>query len=342
MSASAEAARRQALRIGFAVASSMTLAMWLGSPLPFLAPVFAAQFLASSRRPLGVAPAVVIAAAILVFGQGLSMLSVAAAGYPGLFLLLLWTFYFACFAVQSRGKGGPLPFLLLAIGVLVPLTEMLHDDLDQTMIVMLAGGVLGGVVSSWVAHALFPDPGGAGPVTDPPPSDPGLRRPAASAAILAAAVALCLIDNRLSSAIVLPVTVATLLGQLDLARSGRAALGLVAGNVFGGVLACLAFAVVELRPELPVLFAVVLAVGLWLGAGAASDPVRGRLDAGALTIFLVLLGLGISPLPGSTAESFTARLSYVTAGALGALWAAALCWPRNEARGGLGASSGKG
>ena len=99
-------------------------------------------------------------------------------------------------------------------------------------------------------------------------------------------------------------------------------------NLLGGVAASVAFTVVDLRPTLLCLFLVVLLAGLLFGAGAAADPRTGKVYAGALTIFLILLGLGISPLPTETPESFTTRIAYVSMAVLYALWAALLLWPR--------------
>ena len=66
-------------------------------------------------------------------------------------------------------------------------------------------------------------------------------------------------------ALVLPITVASVLLQFDFATSVRSAFSLVAVNLLSGVLASLAFAFVELRPSLPFLFLTVFLVGLILG-----------------------------------------------------------------------------
>ena len=56
-------------------------------------------------------------------------------------------------------------------------------------------------------------------------------------------------------ALVLPITVASVLLQFDFATSVRSAFSsLIAVNLLSGVLASLAFAFVELRPSLPFLF----------------------------------------------------------------------------------------
>jgi hypothetical protein len=208
--------------------------------------------------------------------------------------------------------------------------EMLHRALGRSLMSVLAGGVVGGALLAWAAHAIVPDPGGADAATAQAPAvaDRHWYQAAASASILLAAVVLCLVDSGLSSAIVIPVTVASVLGQLDLATSWRAALGLLAVNLLGGVAASVAFTVVDLRPTLLCLFLVVLLAGLLFGAGAAADPHTGKVHAGALTTFLILFGLGVSPLPTDTLESFATRIAYVSFAVLYALWASLLLWPR--------------
>lgn len=50
--------------------------------------------------------------------------------------------------------------------------------------------------------------------------------------------------------------------------------------------------------------------------------------AGALTIFLILFGLGVSPLPGSAAESFATRIVYIAVALTYTLLLATILWPR--------------
>jgi hypothetical protein len=155
----------------------------------------------------------------------------------------------------------------------------------------------------------------------------------ANTAILLAVVVLCLVDSRFSTAIVVPITVASLLNQLDLATSGRAAFGLMIVNLLGGIVASLAFAFVELRPTLPFLFLTVLFVALLFGGRAAADPKAGKAFAGALVTFLILFGLGVSPLPASTPDSFTTRIVMVLFAIVWTFCFAALLW-RTPSRGG--------
>jgi DUF2955 family protein len=323
-------ARRQALRIAFAVAAGMAATVAAGSVMPFLAPLFAAQFLIAGRGPMKPAQVIGMAVVIVAAGQAVALAVAVLGERPAVFLPLLWLLYLACFLAQSRGRGGQAAFLVLVVAIIVPLMEMLHRDLGGSLMSVLAGGVVGGALLAWAVHAIVPDFGGADTPTAQAPAvaDRPWHRAAANASILLAAVVLCLVDSRLSSATIIPITVASVLGQLDPATSRRAALGLVVVNLLGGVAASVAFTVVDLRPTLLCLFLVVLLAGLAFGAGAAADPHTGKVHAGALTIFLILLGLGISPLPTETPESFTTRIAYVSFAVLYALWASLLLWPR--------------
>jgi len=168
------------------------------------------------------------------------------------------------------------------------------------------------------------------PTASTRPASPGLRRALAGAAVvvLLGAMALCLTNNALSLALVLPITVASVLLQFDFATSVRSALSLVAVNLLSGVLASLAFAFVELRPSLPFLFLTVFLVGLILGGRAAAG--LAKMYAGALTTFLILFGSGISPLPTTTPESFSTRIGYVLLAVGYTLCMMALLWPRER------------
>jgi hypothetical protein len=71
---------------------------------------------------------------------------------------------------------------------------------------------------------------------------------------------------------------------LRVAASTRAAIGLVLVNLFGGVLASIAYAVLTLRPSLLSIFVIVLVVTLLLGGRAAARSKDAPVFAGALTI----------------------------------------------------------
>src|SRR5690349_14656891 len=264
--------RRIGLRVALAVAAGLSFNLATGEVIPFFGPLLAVQFLIFGAGPLPLAKAVAFAGLVLVVGQAFILLNGIFGDQPIQLLALLGLFYFVCFFIQARGQGGPVIFLCLVIAITVTLLDRVHDTLDSSIIAILLQAFLSAVVLSWLAHAVLP---GHDATEDAPQTATTIDRPAmralADAAILLGAMVLCLTNDALSLALVLPITVASVLLQFDFATSVRSALSLVAVNLLSGVLASLAFAFVELRPSLPFLFLTVFLVGLILGGRAAAS-----------------------------------------------------------------------
>jgi hypothetical protein len=325
--------RRKGLRVALAVSIGFVFAVDTGAIVPFLGPLFAAQFLLGSARPMPLAKTLGMAALMLIAGFFMMVLTSAFGDRHATFLMFLALIYFSCFIAQSSGKGGPAAFLVLVVTIIVPLLGILNRDLANSILSILVTGVLSGTILMWIAYAVVPEPPTVGIETAPATLQaPSYLKALANTAILLAAVTICLTNDKLATAMVIPITVASLLGQLDVAASGRAAIGLVIVNLFGGVLASIAYPILTLRPNLFVMFLIVFVVGLLLGGRAAARSKDAGMFAGALTIFLILFGLGVSPLPGSAAESFSTRIVYVAAALIYALLASALLWPRPPVR----------
>jgi hypothetical protein len=318
--------RRIGLRVALAVAVGLTFNLAIGDVIPFFGPVLAVQFLIFGAGPMPLSKAIALAGLVLVVGQAFIVLNGIFGDQPVQLLALLGLFFFVCFFVQARGQGGPVIFLCLAIAITVSLLDRVHSTLDSGIIATLLQAYLSAVVLSWLAHAVLPS---RDKTEDAPPMAQAIDRPViralANGSILLGAMTLCLTNNALSSAIVLPITVASVLLQFDFATSVRSALSTVAVNLLSGVLASLAFAFVELRPSLPFLFLTVFLVGLILAGRATAG--RARMYAGALTTFLILFGSGIAPLPTTTPESFATRIGYVLLAVGYTLCMTALLWP---------------
>jgi hypothetical protein len=323
--------KRKGLRIALAVAVGFSWMVYSGAIIPFLAPLFAAQFLISSSRPMPIQKALVITAFILVVGALLQFVTVLTGDRPPVLLLLLGLIYFGCFYQQANGKGGPTIFVILVFAVMVPLLTILNEDLSDTILGILVQSVVTGMLLMWMATALIPDRGSpplkAAAVTTYPRA---ARYAIANTAILLLAVVACLTRDGLETAIVIPITVVSLLSQFDAAASTRAALGIVITNIAGGLAACVAFTLFELRPSYIFLFLLVLLAGLVFGGRAAMREPAAKLSAGALTIFLLVFGTGVSPIPGSAADSFSTRVTYILVAIAYAIFMTTLLWPTQE------------
>jgi hypothetical protein len=321
-------AKRKGLRIALAVTIGFSWSVFSGAIIPFLGPLFAAQFLIGSSRPLPLPKALGMAVLIVVTGAILQFITLMTGDRPPVLLLLLGLVYFVCFFLQANGKGGAAIFLVLVVAVMVPLTITLNPDVGDAILSILVQGVVTGTLLMWMAHALIPDRGSADVEAAAATAHPlAMRYAVANTAILLISVLTCLTQDGLATAIVIPITVASLLPQFDVVAGARAAFGLVMVNIFGGVVASLAFAVLQLRPTPLFLFLLVLLAGLMFGGRAALADPSAKLYAGALTIFLVVFGTGVSPLPGSAAESFSTRVTYILAAISYTIFMAALLWP---------------
>lgn len=327
--------KRKGLRVAIAVSIGFTLSVAFGAIVPFLGPLFAAQFLLGNSGPLPIAKTVGMAAVILVTGTFCMFLTSFLADNSMSFLMVLGLIYFMCFFVLANGKGGSAIFLVLVVAVMVPLLGVLNQDLADSILSILIVGVLSGTGLMWLAYVCIPEEAVAATQVAPISGQAHpYRRAMASTAILLSTVAICLTNDQLAAALVIPITVASLLGQIDTGASARAALGLTIVNLAGGILASLAYGILNLRPNLLFMFVILLVVTLLLGGRAAGRSGDAKMFAGALTIFLILFGLGVSPLPGSAAESFSTRIVYVAAAILYTLLMTALLWPQLTGRSG--------
>lgn len=322
---------RSGLRVSIATTVGLCAGLVLGDPLPFLAPMFATQFLMASPRPMTLRQGLGIVLIICLTGMLLVLFTSLFRERPLVLSPLLWLLYFGCFSAQARQRGGAVPALILMVGVVFPMLDILHRDLGQWIVLLFAKAISLGTLLAWGAHALLPDPvGGYPPLRLESQKGEWLldQQAMTSATILLAIVVLCLSDPRLATAMVVPITVASLLSQLELGMSTRAALGLAAVNLLGGVVASVAFTLFELRPTLWLVALIVLLVSLLFTSNAVKSAVRARMFGGGLIVFLILFGLGISPLPNSTPDLFSTRIFYVSGATLYSITMAALLWRR--------------
>jgi hypothetical protein len=94
----------------------------------------------------------------------------------------------------------------------------------------------------------------------------------------------------------------------------------------------LAFSVNAIRPTALALFLLVFLVALAFAGRAVTDRSKAPVYLGGLTIFCIILGLGISPLPGSAAGSFSTRLAFILFAILYTVTFAALLWRPSHTR----------
>ena len=105
------------------------------------------------------------------------------------------------------------------------------------------------------------------------------------------------------AALVIVLTVTAILSQHDVAGGRRVALGLLLGNLLGGVTALVAYELLSAVPTLGFLAALLLLVSLLYARAITADAARAPVLTTALVTFVIVFGMGVAPFldePGAT------------------------------------------
>ena len=126
-----------------------------------------------------------------------------------------------------------------------------------------------------------------------------------------------------------PVSIVVVLTVIGILRqpadlSGGTAAGLILGNLVGGLAATAAYILVTLLPSPAFLLLVILLVGLLFGDRIARGGASAPIYTVSLMTFLIVLGLGLSPLPQDSGTLFIARVFDVMVAAVYAIGMASL------------------
>jgi hypothetical protein len=322
------AADRLILRVAFAATCGFAVAMLMDWEFSFLTPMLAVQIVAAMPARPSLGQGLAIPLVILVSTTAALAASTLLADAPAVLLgiaglVIFWSFY-----GQRRGAPGILILFLQIALCGVPLISTTSLELADLFAELLQKSSLAAVLIVWVSHALFPAPPAALPAGAPP--KPVNLAPAYAARVALSDVLVLLpllvsfmIGGDINNFVILMISI-NLLREVELANSQRMAVGLLAGNIFGGLLAVLAQQVVLLADSLMQFLLTVSLAGLWFGArivrGGPMAPIFGL----AFGTFLLLIGIAITPLPGGSEEAFALRILKISLASLYALGALSL------------------
>ena len=312
-------ARPQALRIAFGVALGFLLAALFKLDLFFLPPLLAAQMLALVRRP----PSLVQGAGVFFLIALLSVITLVVSSAflrePLVCVALIGLILFFGFLLDSAGKAMPATFILM-LGSTIPLVVVQSTQAANVLTTELIGATAVALLTVWGVFAAFPSDAAASAA---PGAQAGSPRAALTNLLLLSPVLLLfLFDARLSFVVL--VVIVSIIRQRERGMTTQAAFGLLFGNVMGGILATIAFFFVTIQPW-PVFFLlVVLLVGLVLAGRGAVAGAKAPVYTVGLASFIILLGLGVSPLPWNSGSLFVDRLINVLLAGAYAVGAVAL------------------
>jgi hypothetical protein len=313
----AEGARRTALRLAFGVTACFALVEALGWDATFVAPMLAANMLVKLTRPPSVAQGLVVIVLIALSTGTVLVLTTALIGNPAVLILALALLLYLSFYAHRLGAPELVTLLLQISGVALPTIAVLSPDgAGMFATTLMSSGVVA-LVTVWVAHATFPEPvvavADAIPVAGTPrPAEPAAaaRRALLDTLVLLPILAWYILDAT-QVAVVALIIIVTLLRQHNPKQGNLAALGLILGNLIGGIAAAIAYNLVLLNNTLLFFITVCLATSLIFAGRIVTAGDRAPVYAIAFATFILLLGLGMTPLPGGSGEAFVNRLVYV-------------------------------
>jgi hypothetical protein len=325
--------QRTILRIALAIALGLVFAEAQEEPFSFLTAMFAFQILIKMPQAPGLRQGVGFVLVIAVASGFALTLANTLQSRPTAYLLVLGLIIFGCFLAQLRGKGGPLPGMLLVCTAMVPVVAVVSPDLAQDFVGIMIFSAGSAVLLAWLAHAIVPGSTGAAAQASQPqqaPTTAGSVRAALACTIILMPAMIHYLSVDAEASIVVLITIVTVLSQRADMR-GRAAFGLLLGNLIGGVLASIAYYSVALAPWLPFLFLVTLAAALVLAEGATRRRPEAGVFAVAMPTFLILLALGLTPITDGSGAAFISRFVDVALASLYALSGIILLLPSRGA-----------
>jgi hypothetical protein len=311
-----------AFRIAFAAAVGLTLGELLGWDFPFLPAMLAVQLL-SGRGPIGVKQGLAFVAVMVVACAFAVLVAQIFAHSPLVLLLVISLVTFLTFLMLARAQAVGVAALFLITTAVVPLLASESASVAYGFIQSLIAGSALAVLLTFAAHAFFPIHVQAEPLSALSRND----RDAVALGLANTAVLMSLVIYFMLTpspvSMVLVLTVISVLRQ-PAELGGGTAIGLILGNLVGGLAATVAYLLVTLLPSPAFLLLVVLLVGLILGDRIARGGKSAPIYTVALMTFLILLGLGLSPLPQDSGTLFIARVFDVMVGAFYAIGMASL------------------
>lgn len=311
---SIEGAHRAAFRLAFGVTACFAVVEALDWDVTFLAPLLAANMLVKLPRPPSLTQGLAVVVLMALSTGAVLVLTAAVIGRPAVLIAVLALVMYLSFYAHRRGAPELATLLLQMSAVTIPVVAVLSPEGAGAFAATLVMAGIVALIAVWVAHAVFPTPEATTLDATPPARATGVAESTVAARhalldtlVLLPALTWFILDASTVAVVVL-IVIVTLLRQHDREQGQRAALGLIIGNLLGGIAAAVVYELVLLGNTLLFFIMACLAASLIFAGRITTAGDRAPIYAIAFATFILLLGLGIAPLAGSSGEAFMNRL----------------------------------
>ena len=308
-----ETARLAACRLAFGVTACFALVEALDWDTTFVAPLLAATMLVKMPRAPSLSQGLGFIVLIVLSTGAVMAVTTALISHAAALILALALLIFLSFYAHRRGAPELATLLLQISAVALPVIAVLSPVGAGAFAATLVLAGIAAIITVWMSHAAFPAPvsdADAMPViSNNPPAEPAsaARNALLDTAVLLPVLAWFILDAT-QVAIVVLITIVTLLRFPRPQQGQRAAIGLILGNLVGGLAAAVVYNLMLLGDTLLFFTIALLAASLMFAGRIVTAGARAPVYAVAFSTFILLLGLGLSPLPGGSGEAFAARL----------------------------------
>jgi hypothetical protein len=307
-------ADRLVFRLAFAATFGFAIAGLLDWEFSFLTPMLAVQVLLAMPASPNFREGIAIPLIILIATSVALAVSTLFSATPA--VLLAVTGLVICWSFYGQRRGAPaIAMLLIQIAFCcVPVASTISIILAHQLASALIWSSLAAIVTVWLAHLIFPAPAIDAVQSASNPSKLSGLEPVHAARIAISDTIILLplliafiIGGDIDNIVILIISL-SLLREIDPGRSGRVAAAIILGNILGGALGVFAYQFVTLADSFFFFILTVLVISLWLGNRLIRSGASAPIYALAFGTFLLILGLGITPLPGGSGELFAVRI----------------------------------
>jgi hypothetical protein len=300
------------LRLACGVTTSFVAAETFGWHPTFLAAILTATLLASLPSALSIKAGITLV--LVQTGGAFAAFSISLLLIDTPFVLfgIIALIIFMSFATIARGRGFLPVLLLLICFATIPIVTMVSPQQAELLPVAFARAMAIAVAIVWLMHALWPKlvakerAAAKANLADPLPM-------ALAGTVIVLPLMLLYLMFGLTDALPVLITTVVLVLNFDRQRGAAQGLAMMIGNFFGGMIALLCYALLQIAPSLTALTSITLIMALLFaqrmehgGPGAAVS---------LITLNQAIIMFSLSLMPGSSSPGIWASrlLQFATA-----------------------------
>jgi len=319
------------LRFSVGTTAAFVLCEWMGWQPAALAPVLTAVLLTNlpTAPPLKVGIGLILIMAVWAWLAFFMTIFLAHA--PQVLFGLVALIVFLAFAGLANAKGQlPLTILLVCFAIIPVVTPALPTQHADIFAKAFVRAMLLAVIFTWMTFAIWPLPS---PKPRDPPA-PALGSPIAAAicgSVIVLPVMLVYMLYSITNAIPVLLTTVLLVSQMAVERGAASARAKMLGNFLGGIIAVLAFYLLNIAPSLATLALILFVIAVGFSNLIVDGGIRGGNALLSYNMAVVIFGLALLKGADNAGVWITRLLQFGIACAF-AVGMMQVLWPRMLAR----------